>query len=128
MKRPDPHDEERREHELTTLLNEEKKESILMRSDLNQDRQFYVKGRLALYAIEAHKLGNTLDDLILQLIAEETNTIHIFQKWERFSNKNGKHNYSMDDFRSSLSSKQIPTVVILIVKAKIEAKCLGAMR
>ncbi|KAG2193811.1 hypothetical protein INT47_002561 [Mucor saturninus] len=41
------------------------------------------------------------------------------KKWEKFLNKNGKHK-SIDDFRSSLSSKQLPTGVIPIVKAKIE--------
>ncbi|KAG2195155.1 hypothetical protein INT47_006604 [Mucor saturninus] len=41
------------------------------------------------------------------------------KKWKKFLNKIGKHK-SIDDFRSSLSSKQLPTGVIPIVKAKIE--------
>ncbi|KAI7894604.1 uncharacterized protein EV154DRAFT_478278 [Mucor mucedo] len=108
-----PHDKGSREHGLrkgqqytgATLLNEEKKGSISMRSDLNQDKQFYVEV-IKMIHCPAFKYGST--------------KIHTL-KSEKFSNKNGKHNKSMDDFRSSLSSKQIPAVVIPIVEAKIEA-------
>lgn len=61
-----------------------------------------------------HNLGNKLDDTILHLISEESNKLYL-KKWKKY--KKGK---SLDDFRATLSLKQIPTGVIPVVKAEVE--------
>ncbi|KAL0582419.1 hypothetical protein ABG067_007735, partial [Albugo candida] len=73
---------------------------------------------------EKHKLGKRLDDTIIRLVREEANEIYT-TKWQNFLRRNTGRRNAEDAaliryFRSTLSTKQMPTGVIPVVKGKIE--------
>lgn len=66
-----------------------------------------------------HKLGTTLDALVVNYIEEEANRMYE-SKWKKFKKVEKNKKKTVDDFKATLSMKEIPTGVVPVVKARVE--------
>ena len=77
----------------------------------------YQKGE-AKEKLQGHRLGKGIDDLTLRLIKEKSFELYDL-KWNNYVKKQGK-NATVEAFRKTLSTKQLPTGVTAEVKAEVE--------